>query len=305
MGTPAELPRDTAPIRATRRGGRRVVPRPLTTRVFASSMRALEELAGAGAQVSVRIDDLDRRTSILNGDDHLVLPVAGLGVVPLLLEVAARFDDGSLDPLETLDRSAVAPVHAAGVWQHLRTERLPLVDLAVLAAATGDTLAANALLGRVGLDGVRARIERLGLTRTAIMDHFRDSRGPDDAPHPALGSAREYAALFSALVNAQAVSVRVSEQLAEWFGLNQDLGLVAAATGLDPFAHAADPSGLVLVNKTGREPGVRAEAGVLAGPRAGVAYAMIVQFDEHAFVHGIQIDECFRALGVDLMEYVH
>jgi beta-lactamase class A len=305
MGAPAELPRDTAPTRASRRGGRRLAPRPVTTRTFASSLRALEALAGAGAQVSLRVDDLDRRTSVLAGDDHLVLPVAGLGVVPLLIEVAARFEDGSLDPLELVDRQAVAPAGAAGTWQHLATSSLPLADLAVLAASTGDTLAANALLGRVGLDGVRARIEGLGLTRTAIMDHFRDSRGPDDAPHPALGSAREYAALFSVLVGAQAVSVRVSERIAGWLSLNQDLGLVGAATGLDPFAHTEDPSGLVLVNKTGREPGVRAEAGVIAGPRAGLSYALIVRFDERAITHGVRIDECFRALGVDLMEYVY
>jgi len=305
MGTPAEHLPDAAPVPATRRAGRRVARRTLTSRTFTRSLKALEELAMAGGRVSVRVDDLDRRTSILSGDDHLPLPVAGLGVVPLLIEVAARFDDGTLDPAEPIDREGVSPVHAAGTWQHLRTATLPLADLAVLAASTGDTLAANALLGRVGLDAVRARIERLGLTRTALMDHFRDSRGPDDAPHPALGSAREYSLLFSALASAQAVSARVSEQIAGWMSLNQDLGLVAAATGLDPFAHAADPSGLVLLDKTGREPGVRAEAGVLAGPRAGVSYALIVQFDESAFVHGIQIDEVFRELGMELMEYVH
>jgi beta-lactamase class A len=304
MGTPAEYHRDLAPTPATR-AALRATRRSVTVRTFTRSLRALEELAEAGAQVSVRVDDLDRRNSLLAGDDHVVLPVAGLGVVPLLVEVAARFEEGTLDPLETIERGDVAPAHDAGTWQHLASPALPLADLAVLAASTGDTLAANALLGRVGLSAVRARIEGLGLTRTAIMDVFRDSRGPDDAPHPALGSAREYAALFSAIVNAQAVSVRVSERLAGWFSLNQDLGLVGGATGLDPFAHAADPSGLVLVNKTGREPGVRADAGVLAGPRAGLAYALIVKYDEGAFSHGIQIDQAFRAFGVELMEFAH
>ncbi len=157
MGTPAELPRDARPAPTARRGGRRVASRSVTGLTFASSMRALEALAAAGAEVSVRVDDLDRRTVVLAGDDHLVLPVAGLGVVPLLIEVAARFEDGSLDPFETIDRRTLVPVRAAGIWAHLATPALPLADLAVLAAATGDTLAANALLARVGLDGVCAR----------------------------------------------------------------------------------------------------------------------------------------------------
>ena len=64
----------------------------------------------------------------------------------------------------------------------------------MLTASTGDALAANALLARVGLPAVRARIEDLGLERSALLDRFRDERGPDDAPHFALGSARELAA---------------------------------------------------------------------------------------------------------------
>ena len=100
---------------------------------------------------------------MLSGDDFVTLPVAGLGIVPLLIEVAAGFESGTLDPLEIIERSSVEPVAVAGVWQHLKAPALPLCDLAVLAASTGDALAANALLARVGLEAVRARIEQLGL----------------------------------------------------------------------------------------------------------------------------------------------
>ena len=116
---------------------------------------------------------------------------------------------------------------------------------------------------------MRARIEDLGLERSALLDRFRDERGPDDAPHFALGSARELAQVFAALVNSQAVSVGVSAQVAEWLSLNHDLSLVASATGLDPFSHENDEHGLLFINKTGRDAGIRVEAGVLAGPRAG------------------------------------
>ncbi len=268
-------------------------------------MKALDDLVAVGAQVSVRVTDLDRGTAVLAGDDFAMMPVSGLGIVPLLIEVAAGFESGELDPFEIVERSSLEPVARAGVWQHLKAPALPLCDLAVLAASTGDALAANALLARVGLEAVRKRLEQLNLERSALLDQFRDSRGPDDAPHSALGSTREYAELFAALVNSHLVSPAVSAQVAEWLSLNHDLSLVAAATGLDPFAHEDDHHGLLFINKTGRSARMRAEAGVLAGPRAGVSYAMIVCFDDETISDRLRAHEAFRVLGLELMEYVH
>ncbi|WP_461472415.1 serine hydrolase [Microbacterium sp. HJ5] len=273
-------------------------------RSFTSTLKALDDLAASGAKISVRITDLDRGGSVLAGDDFVTLPVAGLGVVPLLIEVAAAFEAGTLDQFEIIDRGNVQPVAVGGVWQHLKAPALPLSDLAVLTASTGDALAANALLARVGIPAVRARIEKLGLAQSALLDRFRDERGPDDAPHFALGSSRELAEVFAALVNSQVVSAGVSAQVAEWLSLNHDLSLVASATGLDPFSHENDEHGLLFINKTGRDAGIRVEAGVLAGPRAGVSYALIVCFDDLSIYHRMRAHEAFRTLGVELMEYV-
>ncbi|MFJ6651947.1 serine hydrolase [Microbacterium sp. NPDC091313] len=293
-------------MRSSGREGSRRPPRRTGAgrRSFTSTLRSLDELAASGARVAVRIDDLDRGTTVLAGDDNDTLPVAGLGIVPLLVEVAAAFEDGRLNPLEIVDRGGLEPVALAGLWQHLKAPALPLIDLAVLAAATGDALAANALLERVGLPAVRARLESLSLGRLALLDRFRDRRGPDDAPQVALASARDLAALFSSLVNSRAVAPRVSAQVSEWLSLNTDLSLVASATGLDPFAHENDDHGLLFVNKTGRADGVRAEAGVLAGPRAGVSYALIVCFDDLSIAHRLRAHDAFRVLGLELMEYV-
>lgn len=307
MGTSADSPREAAGLRASDRTEMRGSPRRTRSaaRSFTSTLRALDAVAASGARVSVRVDDLDRGTPVLAGDDFDTHPVGGLGVVPLLIEVAAAFEEGRLDPLEIVDRAGLEQVGVAGIWQHLKIPALPLVDAAVLAAAAGDALATNALLERVGLPAVRARIESLGLDRSALLDRFRDARGPDDAPQVALASARELAQLFSALVNSKAVSPGVSAQVSEWLSLNHDLSLVASATGLDPFAHEHDEHELLFVNKTGRDAGVRAEAGVLAGPRAGVAYALIVCFDDLSITHRLRAHDAFRTLGVELMEYVY
>lgn len=307
-GGPVEsLRRDAPALRGAGRKGPKRLPRRAAAgrRSFTATLRSLDELASSGAKVSVRIDDLDGGAEVLAGDDFLTLPVGGLGVVPLLIEVAASIESGRIDALEIVDRASVHGAAHGGIWQHLKAPALPLVDLAMLAASSGDALAVNALVHRVGLQSVRARVEQLGLRRTALLDRFRDDRGPDDAPHLALSTAREMARVFGGLVNSSIVSPGVSAQVAEWLSLNHDLSLVASATGLDPFAHENDQHGLLFVNKTGRAAGVRAEAGVLGGPRAGVAYALIVNFDDLSIAHRLRAHDAFRVLGVELMEYVY
>ena len=44
---------------------------------------------------------------------------------------------------------------------------------------------------------------------------------------------------------------------------------------------------------------------MLAGPRAGVAYALTVCFDDLSMAHRLRAHEAFRVLGVELMEYVY
>ncbi|MFS2242403.1 serine hydrolase [Microbacterium sp. OR16] len=287
------------------RGGRRIPRRAAAgRRSFASSLRRLEEVAQSGAQVSVHVVELDAGRVVLSGDDHVPLPIAGLGLVPVLVETAAGFASRVLDPLQIIDRPDEF-VAGSGLWRHLRVPALPLVDLAVLAAAAGDPNAANALLDAVGHERVQARMVALGMPRSAVLDLFRDVRGPDDAPHVAVGTTREFARLFAALVDSRTMDATVSAQVAEWLSLNQDLSLVASATGLDPFAHDDDAHGLLFINKTGRDRGVRAEAGVLAGPRAGVAYALTICFDDLSISHRLRAHDAFRVLGTDLMEYTH
>lgn len=267
-------------------------------------MHALEQLANAGGRVSVCVTDLDRGKDLVLGDAFVTLPVAQLGVVPLLIQVAAAMEAGEMDAAASVSRPLVDG-SSAGLWRHFAAVDLKPVDLAVLAAAAADPLATNALIDLVGLDPVRERIEQLGLTRTALLDRVREDRGPDDAPHFALSTTRDLTTMFSALMNGRAISAAVSAEVVGWLALNADLGLAAGATGLDPLSHAGTGKELLLVNKTGRDRGIRAEAGVLAGPRAGVAYAMIVQFTEDTPLDRLRVQDAFRVFGADLMESVH
>ncbi len=272
---------------------------------FSRGFAALGELALAGVQVSARALDLGTGSVLFSVDDHVAMPTASIGKVLLLVEVAARLESRETSALSLVDRLETDAVGGSGVWQHLAVPSLPIADLAALVGATSDNLATNVLLRRIGLDAVSARTERLGMRRTAMLDLVRDHRGPDDAPQLSVGSAKELTWLFSALARGEVVDVPTSRRVVSWLSLNHDLSMVASAFGLDPLAHRAPDHGLLLVNKTGADRGVRSEVGVLRGPRAGVAYVVSTVFDDTDLAARLGVLDGMRVVGRDLLEYVH
>ncbi|EPR75048.1 Beta-lactamase related protein [Leifsonia rubra CMS 76R] len=272
---------------------------------FTSTFAALGKLGYAGALVSASAVDINTGKTILSIDDRVALPAASIGKILLLIEVAARFDQREFAPYAILDKVPGVSAGAAGLWQHLQAPSLPVADLAALVGATSDNLATNMLLQLVGLDAVRARTESLGLTRTALLDLVRDNRGPDDAPQLSVGSAIELSWLFGALARGEIVNSLASQRVLGWLSLNTDLSLVASAFGLDPLAHRGADHNTLLVNKTGIDRGVRAEAGALRGNKRAVAYAASIQFEDSSLQARLRAIEALRTFGYDLLEYVH
>lgn len=272
---------------------------------FSGAFTALGELAYSGAQVSASVIDLDSDERILSIDDRIVLPTASVGKILLLIEVSARLSERGAPALEVLDKTSKDLVGDSGLWRHLQARSLPLADIATLVGATSDNLATNVLLREVGLDAVRERTEGLGLLRTALLDLVRDTRGPDDAPQLSVGSTAELAWLFAALARGKVVDSLTSSRVLGWLSLNTDLSMVASAFGVDPLSHRGVDHGLQLVNKTGTDVGVRSEAGILRGPRRGVSYAVSVQFSDRSIASRLRVLDALRAVGFDLLEYVH
>ncbi|RJK96390.1 serine hydrolase [Vallicoccus soli] len=205
-------------------------------------------------------------------------PVASAAKLLLLVEVARRLDAGDLPPTALLERSAADAVADSGLWQHLRVAALPVEDLAVLVGAVSDNLATNVLLRAVGLPALDALAARLGLRDTRLLDRVRDARGPGDPPVLALGTARELCLLLHGLARGTVVSPAASAAVLRWLGTGSDLSMVASALGLDPLAHAGADRGLLLRHKTGTDEGVRVDAGHLAGPAGGLAYAVAARW---------------------------
>ncbi|WP_156761384.1 serine hydrolase [Microbacterium karelineae] len=281
----------------TRRAQRRSPARPR----LAATERALDELARTGAEVSTHVADADTGQVLFSADSHVVMPVADLGVIPILIEVAARLEDGSLDGAQRVTRGDA--VDGSGMWRHLEQADLALADVAALAAATGDRVAANALLAIIGLDGVTRRMAGLGMTRSAVLDRFRDDRGPDDAPHVAIGTTREYAELFAKLARREGLPDAVIDRLGSLPTRQHDVSLVGAPMAVDPVP-AASARDLILVNQVGRSDGVLAEAGIVLGRRAALTFALFVVCDDASLVARHRMHGVFHTLGEDLLEIV-
>lgn len=292
---------------------------------FERSFRALGALAYTKARVSASVRDLDAApedpaaavgtadveapADLLAIDDGVSVPTGELGVIVLLIEVAARLERGELSPLQLVHRDpagheGVDDPRLGGLWSALVTPALGLVDAATFVGAVHDPVATNALIRLVGFDSVVARAASLGLAKTALLDLARAHRGPDDAPQQSVGSARELRGLVHDLVQGRCVDVGVSNRVLGWLSSGTDLSMVAAAFGLDPTAHRDSDHGLQLVNLTGTDAGVRAEVGALRGRRHGVAYAVTVDFDDVDLPTRLRALDAMHTVGLDLLDYV-
>ena len=240
---------------------------------------ALEEAVCCVPDVewSIKVIDIVDHTVVFSVAPGRILKTASLAKVMLLLEVAARFEDGTLDEEELVDRSSVARVEDSGLWRHLRVKELPLIDAAVLVAAVSDNWATNVLLHRVGLDAVQARSRTLGYPESRLEDYVRDVRGPDVPPTISLGRARDWVDILARMHRRQLVSVAVDSRVEGWLGGSVDLSMVAAPFRLDPLVHEAKSGGLNVHNKTGTDEGVRADAGLIIGNRS-LAYCAIANW---------------------------
>lgn len=271
---------------------------------FGATVEALGALAVDGAGVSASVIDTSSGKALLAVDDTLVQPVASLGRVLLLIEVAAQLEDGRLHG-DRLQRMARDTATGAGLWQFLQEPTMQVPDLATLVGATGDTWAMNALLSTVGIDAVRERAESLGIERTALIDRVRDRRGPDDAPDASVAPTGELAWVMRGLALGEVVDEAVSNRVLGWLSLASDLNLVAGSFGLDPLAHRALDHGLQVVAVTGSSTGVRAEAGILRGPGSSVSYAVTVTFDDASLQRRLAVIEALRTMGTEVLEAVH
>lgn len=229
------------------------------------------------------------------------LRTASVGKLILLVEVAARLEDGTLSPRTPLSRGA--RVEDSGLWQHLTTDELPVADAATLVGSVSDNLATNALLDAVGLDAVAARGRRLGLVDSVLHDYVRTTRRPDQPWTLSEGTAREWCDLMLGLHTADIAPPAVCSRVLGWLCTCMDHSMVAGALHLDPLSHGVDPgSRLRLWSKTGTDDGVRADVGVIVDGDAALAYAVLCAWE--AVVDVAEVLTAMRDIGTECRAFL-
>ncbi|WP_042424192.1 serine hydrolase [Streptacidiphilus anmyonensis] len=231
-----------------------------------------------------------------NADEPL--PLASVGKLLLLAEVAHALDDGSLDADHRVDLRPEDYCGGSGLLTVLSHRRWTVSDLARLTAAVSDNTATNALLRVIGLDRVNARAQLLGLERTRLLDRLREPRLAHHAPTFAVGTARELAALARRIAGDEPWA----RPLLGWMAACCDRSMVPALIPHDPEDSSVRPvgdgAGLWVANKTGTDSGTRCDVGVVRG-RGQVCYAVLASCPaggEFAMV------QAMRALGPSIAE---
>ncbi|OBK35464.1 hypothetical protein A5658_08715 [Mycobacterium sp. 1245111.1] len=245
--------------------------------------RSIDDVLGGSADVewAVSIRDAEgHELACRNGDR--AMNSASVGKLLLLVEAARQCAAGDLSGATLLRRRPELVVADSGLWQHMRVDDLAIDDLCVLIASVSDNIATNVLLDRVGLPHVGTLAESLGLVHTALLDYVRDPRGAEHPPTLSVGSASELSHLMSRLSRRELVSPVVSERVNAWLATGVDLSMVASAFGLDPLSHVPSDRNVVIRNKTGTDPGVRADVGTAGRNATCLSYAVIANWEPAA-----------------------
>lgn len=253
-----------------------------------------------GAQWSITALRDRERAPIVAHQPERLLRTASVAKVFVLLELAERLSAGDVDPARLIDRRATAPVLDSGLWRAMSVDALPVTDVALLVGAVSDNWATNALIELLGLDRIRARAARLAPAGSMLHDIVRDDRSGDVPPALSEGCAGDWASIVQRLYYANDAP---SRQVLGWLAHGADLSMVAAAFDLDPLAHDTDDLGRRLWHKTGSDPGVRADVGVIRSESAVVSYAVIANWPPGEDTHGTRraVHSALFGIGAAIM----
>lgn len=229
--------------------------------------RGIEEMAAElGGRVGVAARDVRRRRA-LNLDAEAVFPSASVIKVPILVELMAQAESGTLSLEDRVSLREEDRVDGSGVLSMLHAGlELTLGDLAHLMITISDNTASNMLLDRLGCERVNARLRALGLTRTSLERKFYDfearARGRDNR-----AAAGELADLLAAIEERRVVSPAACDRMLAILRRQQFDGRIPKLL----------PPDTVVANKTGSISGVCHDIGIIYSPAGPLALAVLTQ----------------------------
>lgn len=190
-------------------------------------------------------------------NEHKVTPTASMGKIFILLYLAEKISEGSINPNTKIEILPEDHVKDSGSLQHLSVQAATYNDLATLIASVSDNKATNTLIRTLGLTNIQNFTRNLGLKNTNILDRIRDLRIPKiHPPAPSYATAYEYAQTINMIQYGGHLDSTTTQRVKNWLHLNTDLSMVASTFNLDPLTQHTK-----LFNKTGTDTKIRCDAG--------------------------------------------
>lgn len=205
------------------------------------------------------------------------LKSAGLAKMVMLLEIARRIETGTISSGETRSRASIPKLGTLGLWQHFNADRLPINDIALLVAATGDNLATNVLLKETGVESIVRLARDLGLDSIDLTDHERNVRDAGDVLSLFHGSAEDWVLLLNALYHGRLMSAGCAMSL-NWMSHGLDSSMVSGGFDLAYLDDDAPLSAGKSIHISGSLRGACAEAGILLTDRRTIAYSAVANW---------------------------
>lgn len=223
--------------------------------------------APADASVAVYACDVQGR-HWFGHDEHRVFPSASTIKIVLLAALAREVDASRLrldDIVTVLDSQRVA---GSGVLQYMTTPQLglTLADHALLMITISDNTASNVLIDTIGEAGIRAAIQALGLTNTALNRRFI-GRAPDRNAPDNTTTAHDLARVLTAIASDTAAS----PELCDWMKKT-----LAAQQFTDRLGRAL-PDGVGFAGKSGWLEGLSHDCGILTSETGTAVVAVLTQ----------------------------
>jgi beta-lactamase class A len=235
---------------------------PAAERLLLEKLRATVEarVARVDGIVGVFVEDIASGATIAIEPDRVV-PAASVIKMPIVWDLFARADEGRLD-LGTRLRLPEPRVGGGGTLEHLSREaELSLRDLALFMVTESDNDATNALIDHLGMAGVNARLDALGLARTRLRRRMMDVEAAR-AGRENVSTPREMAALMKRIQTGEGLSPRSAEEVRALLGHWPRVALGER----EPFLERL-PEGAPVLEKPGALDGVRTVAALVRLPR--------------------------------------
>lgn len=254
-------------------------------------------LTGMDGIAGLAVHDLTSGTTLALRERE-VFPAASTFKVPLLYALLRLADAGEIDLRQRVTVGAHQRVPGSGVLQDLDPGIAPTVrDLAVLMTVVSDNLATDLLLDLVGVDRLRAGLDRLGMGQTSIpfgcRGIFCHATGLD--PHdPATTYDTLRDALRTTPINPDSIAYAADERnvtgtpadmvtLLTTIERGDGLALASRDTAIDILKRQKYntiiplhlPENTEVAHKTGSLRGIRNDAGLVYAPWGPYAIALM------------------------------